>query len=140
MPGNSADIHLISLINIGTTDINRVISFCDTVPGPLVTVSRFSAQNEHGKDCIKSLTIGPYSSWAGRSVIARDRSETAVVGLGTENRQVESFCHAVTPKAGAVDDGVPVLRPEYHSEHICAYFRDLDRNTDCVCSHWRMSL
>jgi len=37
--------------------------------------------------------------------------------------------------AGAVSEGEPGLRPEYHPNYYGAYFRDLDGNKLCVCRH-----
>ena len=36
---------------------------------------------------------------------------------------------------GAVCEGPPGLRPQYHANYYGAYFRDLDGNKLCVCCH-----
>jgi hypothetical protein len=43
--------------------------------------------------------------------------------------------HALALALGAVDEGAPGLRPQYHPNFYGAYVRDLDGNKLCACHH-----
>lgn len=43
--------------------------------------------------------------------------------------------HRLALSLGALDDGSPGLRPEYHPHYYGAYFRDPDGNKICVACH-----
>jgi predicted lactoylglutathione lyase len=44
-------------------------------------------------------------------------------------------CHKIALEQGGTDEGGPGLRPQYHPNYYGAYFRDLDGNKICICSH-----
>jgi len=51
------------------------------------------------------------------------------------DRKTVDACHALALAHGASCEGSPGLRPQYHPNYYGAYFRDLDGNKLCVCSH-----
>ena len=58
-----------------------------------------------------------------------------MVALLAPNREAVDRFHATALAKGAVDDGAPGLRPEYHPDYYGAYVRDPDGNKICVCCH-----
>lgn len=54
--------------------------------------------------------------------------------LATSRAQVDQV-YAVALAHGALSEGAPGLRPEYHVHYYGAYFRDLDGNKLCVACH-----
>lgn len=52
-----------------------------------------------------------------------------------EHRSDVDRCYALAIEHGGRCEGKPGLRPEYHPNYYGAYFRDLDGNKLCVCSH-----
>lgn len=54
--------------------------------------------------------------------------------LASSRAQVDAAYKAALA-AGAVSEGGPGLRPEYHAHYYGAYFRDPDGNKLCVCTH-----
>lgn len=58
-----------------------------------------------------------------------------MVAFMAKDRETVRIAHAVALKNGGANEGVPGLRPEYHSNYFGAYFRDLDGNKLCVACH-----
>jgi hypothetical protein len=58
-----------------------------------------------------------------------------MIALLAPKRALVDACHAAALKLGGADEGAPGLRPHYHPNYYGAYFRDLDGNKICVCSH-----
>ncbi|MBN6149057.1 VOC family protein [Xanthomonas sp. AmX2] len=58
-----------------------------------------------------------------------------MLALQAASRAQVDRCHALALAHGARCEGAPGLRPHYHPDYYGAYFRDLDGNKLCVCSH-----
>lgn len=55
------------------------------------------------------------------------------VALLARQRTLVDQVHQRALASGAVDEGSPGVRPEYHAMYYAAFFRDLDRNKLQVC-------
>jgi catechol 2,3-dioxygenase-like lactoylglutathione lyase family enzyme len=61
------------------------------------------------------------------------RSEVHVALRATDRAEVEAF-YTAAMAAGAVSNGAPGLRPEYHANYYAAFVRDPDgNNLEAVC-------
>jgi catechol 2,3-dioxygenase-like lactoylglutathione lyase family enzyme len=58
-----------------------------------------------------------------------------MVALLAPSRETVDEFHALALTHGAVSEGAPGLRPEYHPHYYGAYVRDPDGNKLCVCCH-----
>ncbi len=58
-----------------------------------------------------------------------------MVAFLAETRDVVDQAFAVAIANGAVSEGQPGLRPEYHPNYYGAYFRDPEGNKLCVACH-----
>ena len=58
-----------------------------------------------------------------------------MIALLAETREAVDVCHAAAMAQGALDEGGPGLRPQYHRNYYGAYFRDLDGNKICIVCH-----
>ena len=58
-----------------------------------------------------------------------------MVAFAAATRDQVDAAHALALSLGAVCEGRPGLRPEYHAHYYGAYFRDADGNKLCVACH-----
>lgn len=58
-----------------------------------------------------------------------------MVAFLAHSRQHVRDVYQTAIKHGAVCEGAPGLRPQYHAAYYGAYFRDLDGNKLCIVSH-----
>jgi predicted lactoylglutathione lyase len=59
----------------------------------------------------------------------------SMIALLASRRELVDACHKIALEQGGTDEGGPGLRPQYHPNYYGAYFRDLDGNKICICSH-----
>ncbi len=57
------------------------------------------------------------------------------MALLAPDRATVDNVYAIAMKAGALNEGPPGLRPQYHAQYYGAYFRDLDGNKICIVCH-----
>lgn len=125
-----------SHIHIGTSSIEKAAIFYDAVLTPLGITRKFMD------------TVRGWAGWQGKDkdrplfLVGRPFDENAqsvgngqmVAFLASSRAQVDG-CYDVAIAAGAISDGKPGLRPEYHPNYYGAYFFDLDGNKICICCH-----
>ena len=127
---------MLSHVHIGVTDFDRAFAFYEAVMKELGHPLKF---------------VELERPWAGWKPPADERplfvigrpfdGEAAAVGNGqmtaflTSTREAVDRGYEKALEAGARDEGVPGLRPEYHADYYGAYFRDPDGNKLCVCCH-----
>ncbi|WP_312793736.1 VOC family protein [Tianweitania sp.] len=58
-----------------------------------------------------------------------------MIAFLAERRSDVDRCHGLAIEHAGRCEGKPGLRPAYHPNYYGAYFRDLDGNKLCVCSH-----
>jgi lactoylglutathione lyase len=58
-----------------------------------------------------------------------------MVAFLAKSRTVVDQAYSVALANGAVSEGPPGLRPEYHANYYGAYFRDTEGNKLCVACH-----
>lgn len=58
-----------------------------------------------------------------------------MIALLARDRRTVDQAYARAIEKGAICEGAPGLRPQYHRHYYGAYFRDLDGNKLCVCCH-----
>ncbi|HTK34069.1 MAG TPA: VOC family protein [Caulobacteraceae bacterium] len=126
----------LSHVHIGIQDFDRAFAFYSAVLPGLGWRLKF---------------VEPERPWAGWRPTDRERplilvgrpynTEPAAPGNGqmvallAESRRAVDAFYANALTHGAVGDGEPGLRPEYHPHYYSAYVRDPDGNKLCVCCH-----
>lgn len=58
-----------------------------------------------------------------------------MVAFDAATREQVDQLHALMLEHGAVSEGAPGLRPQYHPNYYGAYFRDTEGNKVCVVCH-----
>jgi catechol 2,3-dioxygenase-like lactoylglutathione lyase family enzyme len=118
---------------IGANDLVRARTFYDAVLAPLGLEVRFSDADMVGYGQKggqpQFLVVRPFDGQK-PSV-----GNGAMIALLAPRRALVDACHAAALEQGGADEGVPGLRLHYHPHYYGAYFRDLDGNKICVCSH-----
>jgi catechol 2,3-dioxygenase-like lactoylglutathione lyase family enzyme len=126
MPG------ILSHMTLGVADLARAMSFYDTVLGEL-SIARgksgdgfagWGSGHEGGFFVTRPLDGKAASVGNGVSVSFLAPSRNAVDRF---------FAKAIA--LGAVDEGKPGLRPNYHANYYAAYVRDLDGNKIAAVCH-----
>jgi catechol 2,3-dioxygenase-like lactoylglutathione lyase family enzyme len=127
---------MLSHIYIGIIDFDRALAFYSAVLPKLGWSPKFVERERQ---------------WAGWKPIDQDRplllvgqpynGEQASAGngqmvalLAASRNAVDAF-YATALTAGGACDGLPGLRPAYHSDYYGAYVRDPDGNKLCACCH-----
>jgi catechol 2,3-dioxygenase-like lactoylglutathione lyase family enzyme len=127
---------MLSHVHVGTNDFGRGLAFYTAVLSELGWALKF---------------VDAERPWAGWKPADQDRplflvgtpynGEPAAPGNGQMNALLAASRSAVdafytTALAhGAVCEGPPRLRPEYHPDYYGAYVRDPDGNKLCACCH-----
>ncbi|WP_243367688.1 VOC family protein [Microvirga solisilvae] len=118
---------------IGANDLGRARSFYDAVLAPLGLEVRFTDETILGYGLPggrpQFLVVRPFDG-AEPSV-----GNGAMIALLASKRAQVDSCHEIAMRLGGADEGGPGLRSHYHRNYYGAYFRDLDGNKICICSH-----
>ena len=127
---------MLSHVFVGISDFERALAFYRPVLSTLGVKERFCEPDR------------PWAGWESNPgprplfVIARPfNGEVPQPGNGTmvafaaATRDQVDAAHALALSLGAVCEGRPGLRPEYHAHYYGAYFRDPDGNKLCVACH-----
>ncbi|MCB8819976.1 VOC family protein [Microvirga rosea] len=117
---------------VGANDLARAKDFYDAVLAPLSLTVRFSDADMVGYGTGGHplfLIVRPFDGGT-----PSPGNGTMIAFAASRRSQVDS-CHAAALANGGTDEGAPGLRPHYHQHYYGAYFRDLDGNKICVCSH-----
>lgn len=127
---------MLSHVFLGITDFQRAFIFYSALMDALGLRLKFSDSDRHwagwsGIDSPRPLfLIGrPFD---GNSACAGNGQ---MIALLANSRAVVDHAHTVALANGAVCEGPPGLRPQYHANYYGAYFRDVDGNKLCVCCH-----
>jgi catechol 2,3-dioxygenase-like lactoylglutathione lyase family enzyme len=127
---------MLSHVHIGVRDFDRALAFYSAALAALGWRLKF---------------VEPGRPWAGYQPATHDRplvligepynGEPASPGngqmvalLAPTRHAVDAF-HAIALANGAISEGAPGLRPEYHPDYYGAYVRDADGNKLCACCH-----
>lgn len=127
---------MLSHICIGTNDFSRAYTFYSALMRELALVEKF---------------YDPQHPWAGWMASGAPRpllvlgaphdglpaapGNGQMTALLVSSRAQVDRCYQAALAQGAVCEGAPGLRPQYHADYYGAYFRDLDGNKLCVCCH-----
>lgn len=127
---------MISHVFIGITDFQRALGFYTPLMQSLDLNLKFCDAEK------------PWAGWVAKDaprpllVIAPAFNGEAstpgngqMIALLAANRESVRRCHAIALENGALCEGAPGLRPQYHPDYYGAYFRDPDGNKLCVCCH-----
>lgn len=127
---------MLSHVFVGVNDFDRAFSFYSALMHVLDHPLKFC---EHGR---------PWAGWVSSDaprplfLIGRPYDENAasngngqMVAFLAKDRSMVDRAYAVALENGAVNEGPPGLRPEYHPDYYGAYFRDTEGNKLCVCCH-----
>lgn len=118
---------------IGANDLGRARAFYDAVLAPLGLEVRFTDKDMVGYGLPggrpQFLVVRPFDG-AEPSV-----GNGSMIALLAAKRADVDMAYELAMSQGGTDEGGPGLRPHYHRNYYGAYFRDLDGNKICVCSH-----
>jgi catechol 2,3-dioxygenase-like lactoylglutathione lyase family enzyme len=118
---------------VGANDLARAKAFYNVVLVPLGLEIRFEDDSMVGYGLPggppQFLVVQPFDG--GEPSVGNG----SMVALLASRRALVDACHAAAMEQGGADEGGPGLRPHYHENYYGAYFRDLDGNKICVCSH-----
>ena len=127
---------MISHVFVGITDFDRAFKFYSALMNVLGLRLKFSEADQHwagwqATDAPRPLfLIG--KPFDGKLASAGNGQ---MIALLAPDRAAVDRSHAVALANGAVCEGPPGLRPQYHANYYGAYFRDPDGNKLCVCCH-----
>jgi catechol 2,3-dioxygenase-like lactoylglutathione lyase family enzyme len=127
-----AGVTMIDHLSIGTSDLQRSREFYDAV----LTTLGYRRVNDLPTSC----GYGPdrnhddfYIVHTGAGQALAPPAAAHVAFVAPDRAAVVAF-HQAALAAGAVDDGAPGLRPQYHASYFAAYVLDLDGNRiEAVC-------
>lgn len=127
---------MFSHVFVGVSDFDRALAFYRALMPVLGLEERFCERDR------------PWAGWQSQAgprplfLIGKpyDNQPHAVgngqmVALLAHRLQVVEQAHAVALASGGTCEGVPGLRPEYHSDYYGAHFRDTEGNKLCVACH-----
>jgi catechol 2,3-dioxygenase-like lactoylglutathione lyase family enzyme len=123
---------ILSHMTVGVSDIGRATAFYDAVLRELGIArgksgdgfAGWGSPHESGFFITRPFNGGAASVGNGVSVSF----------LAPTREAVDRF-HAKALTLGAVDEGKPGLRPQYHANYYAAYLRDLDGNKIAAVCH-----
>ena len=121
-------------VSIGVSDIGRSRQFYDAVLRPLGLVRIVDFGNGRGSD----YGAAPGSLGVEFTITREPELKTPIAGahlcFRAHDRAAVRDFHAKALEAGASDDGLPGLRPQYHADYYGAFVRDPDgHRIEAVC-------
>jgi catechol 2,3-dioxygenase-like lactoylglutathione lyase family enzyme len=125
---------MLSHTTVGVSNLERALQFYSPLMEALGLTLKFSEPE----------WAGWRSPYAERPLFIVGRpfdGQAASVGNGqmiallASSRALVDRCHALALEHGGRDEGLPGLRPAYHSDYYGAYVRDPDGNKLCICCH-----
>ncbi|MBW8638558.1 VOC family protein [Hoeflea sp. WL0058] len=127
---------MFSHVTVGVSDFERAFAFYDPILSLLGFELKFREDDQpwagwKAPDADRPLFV-INTPLDGKAATVGNGSMTAF--LASSRSQVDAAYNAAIA-AGAVSEGEPGLRPEYHAHYYGAYFRDPDGNKLCVCTH-----
>ena len=127
---------MLSHIHIGITDFDDAFIFYDAVFKVLDLELKFREPDV------------PWAGWKEKDkprplllIGKAENGQAAAPGNGqmiallAKRRNDVDLCYRIALEHGGVCEGKPGLRAKYHPNYYGTYFRDLDGNKLCVCSH-----
>lgn len=127
---------MISHVFLGTNDKDRASAFYAPIMAELGWCRRYSEiptsmEIWNPTDTTRPLfVLGlPYDG------DAADPGNGGMVALLAPDRVTVDDTYAIAMAQGAICEGAPGLRPQYHAHYYGAYFRDLDGNKICIVCH-----
>lgn len=127
---------MFSHVHVGVDDFPRALAFYSAILPILGWRLKFveaerpwAGWQPEGSDRPLFLIGAPYD---GRP--ASPGNGQMVAFLAASRATVDRF-YAAALAEGAIGEGAPGLRPEYHALYYGAYLRDPDGNKLCICNH-----
>lgn len=127
---------MFSHIFVGVKDFDRALSFYDPLMQSIGAELRFIDASRpwagwQSKPGPRPLFLigSPYDQ------MAHEAGNGQMVAFLAVSRAQVDRAYAVAMENGAVSEGPPGLRPEYHANYYGAYFRDTEGNKLCVACH-----
>lgn len=125
-----------SHIFLGVNDFDRALAFYRNLMPVLGIQERFCERDR------------PWAGWQSHPdprplfLIGKPHNQQAheagngqMVAFIAKHRDVVDRAHTVAIECGGTSEGLPGLRPEYHTSYYGAYFRDTEGNKLCVVCH-----
>ena len=123
---------MIDHITIGVSDFKQSTLFYDRALAPLGVKRLYDVPLEH-TDGIQVTGYGDDRPWFWLSEENAIRGLLHIAFLADSRVAVEAF-HNAALLAGGTDNGLPGLRPHYHSDYFGAFVIDPDgHNIEAVC-------
>lgn len=126
---------MISHVFIGVTDFTRAADFYAALMTQLGLTLKFSDPAKPWAGWMKPGHPRPLFLIGAPFAGPHAAGNGQMTALLAPSRAAVDSAHATALAHGAVCEGAPGLRPEYHASYYGAYFRDPDGNKLCVCCH-----
>lgn len=125
---------MFSHVTVGTRNLQVSIAFYDALLMTLNCKRKFADNHWAGwkpVDADRPLFIVtfPYDE------CQADVGNGQMIALDAPSRVLVRRAYAAAIAAGGMDEGEPMLRPQYHPDYYGAYVRDPDGNKLCICCH-----
>ncbi len=127
---------MLSHVFVGVSDFERALAFYRPVLAVLGVKERFCEPDRPWAGWESTPSPRPLFVIAQpfNGEVPQPGNGTMVAFMAATRSQVDAT-HALALRLGAVCEGRPGLRPQYHPHYYGAYFRDLDGNKLGVASH-----
>ncbi|HEX8615408.1 MAG TPA: VOC family protein [Telluria sp.] len=126
---------MISHVFIGVTDFARAFDFYGALMPELGLALKFSDPSRPWAGWMQPGHPRPLFLIGAPFTGQHAAGNGQMTALLAPTRAAVDSAHAAALAHGAVCEGAPGLRPEYHARYYGAYFRDPDGNKLCVCCH-----
>ena len=127
---------MLSHICLGTNDFPRAHVFYTALLGQLDLIEKFHDPAKPWAGWMAQGAPRPlFVLTAPHDGLPAASGNGQMTALLANSREQVDRCYQAVLALGAVCEGPPGLRPHYHANYYGAYFRDIDGNKLCVCSH-----
>lgn len=126
---------MLSHVTIAVRDVETALAFWRPLMARLGNVEAFTAPGD------RAAAFRHPDHFRPLFFVSRPFEGDAAPGNGpmvafmAPDRAAVREVHAMALEAGAIDEGAPGPRPQYHPNYYGGYFRDPDGNKCCVVSH-----
>jgi lactoylglutathione lyase len=127
---------MLSHVTVAVSDFDRALAFYEAVLTSIGLYRSFHSEDRQAASFRKPhhrrplfFVVKPFNGEAA------EPGNGPMVAFECATRQEVDEVHALALTLGAVDEGAPGLRPQYHDDYYGAYLRDTEGNKICFVCH-----